>query len=139
MVLIPAFMEFEKSLEMLNSLSILDKDIIEVRNKIALDLMEIKDFFSFSPEIRLILFDTRWLIIIINHFLSIVKHQGLFDSVDVMEAFILSHLAEKNVKNFYNLYVKKGDCVYTNKEYKEAIFIFSQTIPERFPQNERLI
>ena len=139
LILIPAFMEFEKSLEMLNSLSFIDKDAIEVRNKIALDLMKIKHLFSFPPEIRSILFDTRWLIIIINHFLSIVKHQEAFDSVNTMQSVIESKLAEKNVKFFYDLHVKKGDCVYTNKEYKEAMFIFSQTIPERFPQNERLV
>jgi len=77
--------------------------------------------------------------IIIKHFLSIAEHQNLFDSVNMLQSVIVSKLAEKNVKNFYDLHVKKDDCVYTSKEYKDAMFIFSQTIPDRFPQNERFV
>lgn len=140
LILIPAFMEFEKSLEMLNSLSSsLDNDVVEVRNNLVLDLLHIKHLFSLAPEIRLILLDTRWLMIIIKHFLSIAEHQNLFDSVNMLQSVIVSKLAEKNVKNFYDIHVKKDDCVYTSKEYKDAMFIFSQTIPDRFPQNERFV
>lgn len=140
LILIPSFMDFEKSLEMLNLInSTLVKGANEVRTKLSLDLLKVEHLFSYPPEIRSIVLDTRWLIIVINHFLSFTQRQGVFDSVQSMQLSILTKFGEKNINKIYDLLIQKDDCVYTKKDYKEAIFIFSQLLPERFPETERFV
>lgn len=131
-----SYFDFQKTIQ---AIATLEDNLKKFNNEFYLklnnNLREIENLFKFPDDVRRVIFgDIRPLELKIR-FNQLIKKKECFESVEIMENLLVNFFSKESLDDIKN----EKFILYSESDFKQAMFAMYNLYPSRFPQNERLI
>lgn len=100
------------------------------------NLDQCEEAFIFGEPIKKIVFGSAWIFVLKNHVQKVLQIHTPINGVEKIQKIYVELFNKKDINAlFLDLKQLKGT-MFTKESYKEAMFIFSQIMLDRFPKDE---
>jgi response regulator of citrate/malate metabolism len=99
-------------------------------------LEQCEEGFIFGDPIKKIIFGCAWIFVLKNHVQKVLKIHSPINDVEQIQKIYVELFNKKDINALFSDLKQLKGAMFTKESYKEAMFIFSQIMLDRFPKDE---